>query len=303
MKRLARSVMSLTAMIGATTALAQATDDPLLRPIAPQHAAKWLTPQTPARIFGETYLVGFGGLNVGLIRTSAGLILIDGAVPQAVPAIEANIRQLGFELGDVKLILSTEPHYDHAGGLAALARDSGATVVASAAAATVLRQGRSGADDPQAAWLPPFPAVGKVRVVHDGEKIRLGDTVVTARATPGHTAGSMSWSWRSCEGSRCVDTLFAASLNPMAADGYSFSDVANAATLAAFRRTLATVRGLPCGVLLTAHPGQAGGEEKLARLGQQPATNPFLDAAACRAYADRHERLLDERLATEAAAR
>lgn len=300
--RLACVGMSLSLAVSTSATDVLAGDDPLLRPIAPEHSAQWLAPQAPTRVFGDTYLVGFGGLTVGLIRTSAGLVLIDGAVPQAVPAIEANIRQLGFELGDVKLILSTEPHYDHAGGLAALARDTGATVLASAAAVEVLGRGRSGADDPQAAWLPPFPAVTRLRAVHDGEAVRLGTTTIVAHATPGHTPGSMSWSWRSCEGSHCVATVFAASLNPLAADGYRFSDPAHSTAAAAFRRTFAAVRSLPCDLLLTSHPGPSGGDAKFARLREQRQPNPFIDATACATYADRHERLFDDRLAKEAAA-
>ena len=293
--------MSLAAALLASAAWSQNGDDPLLRPIAPVSSARWLKPQPPIRIFGNTYLVGFGGLNVGLIQTSAGLILIDGAVPQGVPAIEENIRTLGFKLSDIKLILSTEPHFDHAGGLAALARDTGAMVVASAPAAKVLRQGRSGQDDPQAAWLPPFPPVERVRAVRDGERLRLGDTTVIARATPGHTSGSMSWTWRSCEGNQCAAMVFSSSLSPIAADGYRFTDPAHAASLAAFRRTIAVVRALPCDILLTAHPDQSGGEAKFARLQQQRVPNPFLDTQACGAYADKYERLLDARLAEEEA--
>lgn len=274
-------------------------DDPLLRPIAPKYAARWLAPQKPARIFGNTYLVGFGGLNVALIQTKSGLILIDGALPQAVPEIEANIRSLGFSLKDIKFILSTEPHYDHAGGLAALARDSGATVVASVSAATVLRRGRSGKDDPQAGWLLDFPAVRNVRTIGNGERLSLGGTIVTARATPGHTPGSMSWTWRSCEADRCADMVFASSLNPMAADGYAFSDPAHRSLLAGFRRTFATMRNLRCDILLTPHPDQSGGDVKFRQLQQQPKTNPFLDTRACRDYADRFEQLLDERIASE----
>ena len=110
---MARKTMLLgISLAGMLLAGAAAPDDPLLRPIAPDHARQWLTPQAPARLYGGTYLVGFGGLSVALIRTRAGLILIDGAVPQAVPDIEAHIRALGFSIRDVKLILSTEPHYD-----------------------------------------------------------------------------------------------------------------------------------------------------------------------------------------------
>lgn len=273
--------------------------DPLLQPIAPEYARRWLGVEMPIKLYGNTYLVGFSGLDVALISTSDGLILIDGALPQAVPAIEDNIRRLGFRIEDVKYILSTEPHYDHAGGLAALARDSGATVIASPAAAAVLRRGRSGADDPQAAWLEPFPAVERVRALRDGEVLRLGDVEITARATPGHTPGSMSWSWRSCENGDCKAVVFGSSLNPIAADGYRFSDPANRALLDGFRSTFASLRAIPCDILLTAHMEQSGGDVRLAQLRQGAQPNPFIDPTACVAYADKHEVLLDRRLARE----
>ncbi|BCA61325.1 hypothetical protein HMP09_0559 [Sphingomonas sp. HMP9] len=168
----------------------------MLRPILPADAAKWLGAQAPLRLYGNTYLVGFQGLNVGLIRTDAGLILIDGAVPQAVHAIEANIRRLGFRVQDVTLILATEGHFDHAGGIAALTRDSGATVIASIPTAEILRRGQPAADDPQIAYGVAYPALPRVRGIADGTKLRLGATEVTGRATPGHTLGSMSRTWR-----------------------------------------------------------------------------------------------------------
>ncbi|HSI19874.1 MAG TPA: subclass B3 metallo-beta-lactamase [Sphingomonas sp.] len=291
--------MSLAAVLAGTAASSQGADDPLLRPIAPDYAARWLTPQAPVRVYGNSYLVGFGGLSVGLIKTDAGLILIDGALPQSVGALEANIRQLGFDPKQIRYILSTEPHYDHASGIAALARDSGATVIASVPAAKALRQGHSDSDDPQAAILEPYPPISNVRGVRDGERIRLGTTVVTARATPGHTFGSMSWTWRSCEGRRCLNMVFAASLNPISADDWRFSDPAHRPLLTAFRHSLDVVRRLPCDVLLTAHPGQSDGEAKYARFQRQPLPNPYIDAGACRAYADKHAVLLAARLAKE----
>jgi metallo-beta-lactamase class B len=292
--------MSLAATLAGSAAISQIKDDPVLRPVAPDRAPIWLTPQAPVRVYGNAYLVGFGGLSVGLIKTDAGLILIDGALPQAVGAIEANIRKLGFDPKQVKYILSTEPHFDHASGLAALARDTGATVVASVPAAKALGQGHSDADDPQASWLLPFPAVANVRAMRDGEQLRLGTTVVTARATPGHTFGSMSWTWRSCEGRRCVAMVFASSLNPISADDYTFTDPAHRPLLTAFRHTFDVVRRLSCDVLLTAHPDQSGGDAKYAALARRPARNPYIDPGACRAYADKHAALLTARLAKEA---
>lgn len=273
--------------------------DPLLQPIAPEYARQWLGVEIPTRIHGNTYFVGFGGLTVVLISTSEGLVLIDGALPQAVPALEDNIRRLGFRIEDVKYILSTEPHYDHAGGLAALARDSGATVVASHAAASVLRRGRSGADDPQADILAPMPPVERVREMRDGEVLRLGDVEITARATPGHTPGSMSWSWNSCEAGDCKAVVFGSSLNPVSGDSYRFSDPANRALLDGFRRTLTSLRAIPCDILLTAHPSQSDGDVRMTRLRQGVTPNPFIDPTACRAYADKYEVLLERRLERE----
>ena len=273
--------------------------DPLLQPIAPEYARRWLGVEIPTRLYGNTWFVGFSGLDVVLISTSEGLVLIDGALPQAVPAIEDNIRRLGFRIEDVKYILSTEPHYDHAGGLAALARDSGATVISSPEAAEALRRGMSGAEDPQAAWLEPFPAVERVRTLRDGEILTLGDVEITARATPGHTPGSMSWSWRSCEDGDCKTVVFGSSLNPIAADGYRFSDPANRALLDGFRETFAGLRTMPCDILVSAHMEQSGGDVRLAQLRQGVEPNPFIDPTACRAYADKHEALLERRLERE----
>ena len=104
---ISRIGIGIAAMGMSVPALTQSHDDPLTRPIAPQSAQRWLGPQAPVRIHGQTYLVGFAGLNVALIRTSAGLILMDGAVPQAVSDVKAHIRALGFSIRDVKLILST----------------------------------------------------------------------------------------------------------------------------------------------------------------------------------------------------
>lgn len=294
------AVMSLAAISSATMTMAQGGDDPLRRPVAPEYARRWLAPQAPIRVYGNSYLVGFGGLNIGLIRTSAGLILIDGALPQSVDAVEANIRRLGFDPKRIRYILSTEPHYDHASGIAALVRDSGATVLAGAPAAKALGQGHSDDDDPQSAILEAYPPIPNVRGLRDGEQVRLGDTVITAHATPGHTLGSTSWSWRSCEGKRCLNMVFASSLNPISADGWRFTDPAHRAIVTGFRHSFAVMRRLPCDILVTPHPEQSGGDVKYARLVRRRTPNPYIDPGACRAYADKHAALLEARLANEA---
>jgi metallo-beta-lactamase class B len=290
-------VLALPALLGS----APLQDDPLTRPIEAGFAARWLTPQLPLRVYGDSYLVGFGGLNIALIQTSAGLILIDAGPPQGVAAVEANIRALGFALRDVKLILSTEPHWDHAGGLAALARDTGATVIAGASAAKALRSGTADPADPQHADLARFPGVPRLRAIRDGKSIRLGDTQVVAHATPGHTAGSMSWSWHSCASDGCKTLVFAASINPVASDGYRFSAPDNRTVVTAYRATFARLRTLPCDILLTGHPDASGGDARAAAALAGVTPDPFVDPQACRAYADKYEARLEARLRGESA--
>ena len=268
---------------GSTTS----ADDPLTRPMATERAERWLAPLPPERLFGNSYLVGFSGLSVALIDTGAGLVLIDGALPQAAPAILDNVRSLGFDPADIKYILSTEPHYDHGGGLAALSRDTGATVVASARGADGLRAGALLEDDPQLAYGGVWPRVTRIRVVADGEVIQLGHTAITAHATPGHTTGSMSWSWQACEGETCKAIVFAASLNPVSADGYRYTAPSSAAIVEGFAATYALMDGLACDLLISAHPDNAGE----GRYSDKP--------GACRTYVQRSRGLLATRLANE----
>jgi len=287
----------------AASAQARPARDPLLRPIEPVAASRWLIEQPPLHVYGNSYLVGFGGLNVGLIRTKAGLILIDGALPQGVKAIEAHIRALGFRVKDIRYILNTEPHFDHASGIGALARDSHAVVLAGKAAVRSLETGDPSPDDPQAGFGEHYHGVGPVGGVRDGETIRLGGVTVTAVATPGHTPGSTSWTWRSCEQGACKTIVFASSLNPISAEKYLFTDPAHRSEYEGFRRSFAVMKAIPCDMLITPHPDQSGGDEKAAKLraGVQP--NPFLDPAACRNYATRFEKLFDRRIADEKAGR
>jgi len=285
----------------AGNAQARPVRDPLLRPIEPVAASRWLIDQPPLHVYGNTYLVGFAGLNVGLIKTKAGLILIDGSLPQGVKAIEAHIKALGFRVQDVRYILSTEPHFDHASGIGALARDSHATVIAGKAAVRPLETGLPSPDDPQAGYHARYHGVGPVRGVGDGDKIRLGGVTVTAVATPGHTPGSTSWSWQSCERGDCKAMVFSASLNPISAPGYLFTDTTHLSELEAFRHSFAAMKLLPCDVLISAHPDQSGGDEKAAKLRAGASPNPFVDPQACRTFAAHFEKMFDQRIADEKA--
>ncbi|MET0225473.1 MAG: subclass B3 metallo-beta-lactamase [Dokdonella sp.] len=276
----------------------------LTQPLGAFAAESWSRPQEPAHIYGNTYYVGTVGLSSVLIHTDAGAILLDGTLEKSAPLVEANIRKLGFRLEDVKLILSSHAHFDHAGGIAVLQHDSGATVVASPSGAQALRQGHAVDDDPQAGYAKDsgWPAVTQVREVHDGEVVRFGDIAVSAHFTPGHTPGSTTWTWQSCEHGRCLDVVYADSLNPISAPGFHFlADATHADLTASMRKSIRTVADLPCDILISVHPDIAGVDQKLQQLAAKAAVNPFIDAQACRAYAERADKLLDARIAEEKA--
>lgn len=253
----------------------------------------WNKPAPPVRIHANTYLVGTCGISAILITGSEGHVLIDGGTGEGADLIAANIRSLGFRVGDVRIILTSHEHYDHVGGIAALQRLSGATLMTSAPAARVFAVGVPATDDPQFGLAKPFPTARVGRIIGDGAEVRLGNLMVAAMATPGHTAGALSWRWVSCDGGVCRTIVYADSLTPVSAPNYRFSD--HPATIAAFRASIARIADSPCDILLTPHPSASKLGERLA-LGQ-----PLLDPDACRNYAAQRSKDLDERLAKEAA--
>lgn len=270
-------------------------------PIQCSLCAEWNQPRDPFKVFGNTYYVGVAGLSAILIASSDGLILLDGGLPQSAPHIDANIQKLGFRTQDVRLIVNSHAHYDHAGGIAALAQRSGARVAASASGARALMRGEPTEDDPQyrSGHEPEnrFPPVPEVEVIGDGQALTIGDVTLTAHMTPGHTPGSTTWTWRSCEDGRCVDIVYADSLNAVSDDGFRFTADPN--VVAAFEQSIATVDQLPCDVLITVHPSFAGIDEKLAARTRGVTPDPFLDANACHAYAAEALERLTQRIAEE----
>jgi metallo-beta-lactamase class B len=264
--------------------------------------AEWNALRTPFRVFGNTYYVGVGGLSSLLVTSDEGHILLDGALPESAPVIDRNIRALGFRTGDVKLIVTSHTHYDHVGGVAALQRASGAEVAASPLAAQALRTGEPNPSDPQFALGVPerlFPAVQRVREIKDRETLRVGSLAVTAHFTPGHTPGGTSWTWRSCEGSRCVDVVYADSLNAVSADGFRFTAGAKPTPADQLRASIARIESLPCEIIVSVHPGFTQLDEKASKLGASPAVNPFIDREGCRRYAADARARLEQRVSSE----
>lgn len=256
--------------------------------------AEWNLPQDPFRVYGNTWYVGTAGLGAVLIVSDEGHVLIDGGLPQSAPLIAANIRKAGFELSDIKLILNTHVHYDHAGGIAALQRATRAEVAASPAARRALEHGGPREDDPQFAFGERhnnFTAVRAVRELADGESVKVGPLRITALFTPGHTPGGTSWTWQSCERGKCLQVVYADSLNAVSAPGFRFDEPQR---LQQFRASIARVEQLSCDILLAPHPVLIDMDKRLPDL---------RDSTACRRYAEAARQKLEARLTEERAAR
>ena len=261
---------------------------------------QWNRPQKPFRIWGNTFYVGPHGLSSILITSDHGHVLIDGALPESAKQIAANIQSLGFRIADVKLILNSHVHFDHAGGIAELQRMSGARVEASEWSAKVLSNGGIGKGDPQFAGGTPIPPVANVQRFRDGEQIRVGEIVITAHLTPGHTPGGTTWTWKSCEGAACRNMVYADSLAPISSDGFRFSSSSDYPhALPEFEKSFTFLETVPCDILITTHPEASSLWDRLQSRDKGLTPDPLVNLSACRELARQARASLRDRLAEE----
>ena len=256
---------------------------------------EWNLPQQPFRVYGNTYYVGPRGLGSILITSDRGDVLIDGAIAESAVPIADHIRQLGFRVEDVKLILNTHAHHDHAGGIAALERMTGAEVVASSWSARVLKAGGVGADDPQYGDIRGIEPVRRVRVLHGNETLHVGSIAVTAHATPGHTPGGTSWTWISCEAEKCLNMVYADSLGAVSRAGWKFSQ--HPEVVASFEKSFRFLETVRCDVLITPHPDGSNFQDRMS--GKLSGAG---DGGDCRRLAEVGRKGLKQRLAAERSA-
>ncbi|PIG26033.1 metallo-beta-lactamase class B [Janthinobacterium sp. 35] len=304
MTLLAKLMLATVATMAAGTVQAKTPAPVQDKPVNCDNCKEWNAPVKPFNVYGNSWYVGTAGLSAVLVTSPQGHILLDGALPQSAPLIIASIKALGFRIEDVKVILNSHAHWDHAGGIAALQRASGATVVASASGALGLQSGTNGNDDPQYQADPVVHVakVAKVKVVGEGDTVKVGPLVLTAHMTPGHTPGGTTWTWTSCEGQRCLNVVYADSLNPYASGDFAYTGKGagkggSPDVSASFEASIAKVAALPCDIIIPVHPGTTDVLGKAAR--RSATSNPLIDANACRAYAAEAGGLLAKRLAKE----
>ena len=266
-----------------------------------RQCAEWNRRQKPFRIFANSYYVGTHGLSSILITSTAGHVLIDGALPESAQQIAANIRTLGFRIQDVKVILNSHVHFDHAGGIAELERLSGARVIASEWSAGEMKKGGIARDDPQYGETRGIAPIRNVHTLPDGGSFRMGDIEMTLHLTPGHTPGGTSWTWKSCEGAVCRDLVYADSLTPVSASGFRFSDARQyPRALRDFEKSFEFLEATPCDVLITPHPEVAGLWERLQARERGETPDPMVNPDACRQLAQQGRERWRQRLAQEA---
>lgn len=243
-------------------------------------------PAEPFRIAGNFYYVGASDISAFLITGPEGHVVLDGGYPTTARLILAGIAKLGFDIRDVRVLLNSEPHPDHGGGLAVLQQASGAQLWASDASANSLA---SGGDDPDL-FLPlrallwigvlGYPPARVDHRVKDGDTIHVGPIALTAHLTAGHTRGCTSWSFRVRDGDRMLNVVSACDLGVLATSRYPEQ-------WADRQRSIRVLRDLPVDIWVTCHARWWGRYRKF--IASTVARNPaeaFIDPQGYGAFLD-----------------
>lgn len=257
------AIRALAALLMATLAAS---------PVLAADPPEWTAPVKPFRIAGNIYYVGTQGLAAYLITSPQGAILLDGTLGQNASLIERNIQSLGVPLRRVRLLINNHAHDDHVGALARIKHDTGARLLASAEDRWALEHGmaRGDTDYGQRRFAP----VRVDGIVTEGQTLRLGDIVLTAHLTPGHTPGCTSWSMTVQEDGAPREVLFLCSIT--VAGNILVGNRAYPAIASDFRATFAKLSAMRADIVLTSHPEMADVLERQARR-DAGKPNPFID--------------------------
>jgi metallo-beta-lactamase class B len=252
----------------------------------------WNQPVRPFRIVGNLYYVGATEIASFLITTPQGHFLLDGGFVETAPQIERNIAQLGFKIEDVKILLNSHAHCDHAGGLAELKRKTGAKLIASGPDAELLKRGGHG--DFRFGDTLTFPPVEVDQIIGDGESIQIGDQELTAYLTPGHTKGNTTWTAKINERTKSYDVVFVGSPNTL---DYRFVEKESYPGIAAdFEKTFAVLKKLHCDIFLSDHGSFFSFEQKRERLARGETPNPFIDPDGYKRFVSEKEKEFQQKL-------
>jgi metallo-beta-lactamase class B len=257
----------------------------------------WTKPFPPHRIAGNLYYVGSEDLASYLIVTPKGNILINSSLQASVPLIRNSIRQLGFKVGDTKILLISHAHYDHCGGSARVKQLTGAKYFVMDADVPVVESG--GREDFQYGADPTtqYPRTKVDRILHDGDTVRLGGVVLTAHKTAGHTKGTTTWTMDELQGGKTLHVVIVGS--PNVNPGYKLvNNQAYPQIADDYKRGFQVLKALPCDIFLGAHGGYYDMVQKYARM-KKGEKQVFVDPDGYRSYIKDREQAFDAELARQ----
>jgi len=238
----------------------------------------WNQPFPPHKVIGNVYYVGTSELSSFLITTSEGHILINSSFEESVPIIRAAVEKLGFKFSDIKILLISHAHDDHTAGSALVKKLTGAKFMVMDADVPVVEGGGQGDFNYNSKWAPT-----KVdRVLHDGDTVALGGTILIAHKTAGHTKGCTTWTLKVPDGGKNYDVVVVGS--PNVNPGFKLVNNTKYPQIAEdYAKSFRVWKSLPCDVFLGAHGNYYGMQEKYKKM-QSGGGNPFIDPAGYRAY-------------------
>ena len=258
----------------------------------------WNAPFPPFRLIGNIHYVGASGISSFLITTPEGHILIDTGFETTVPRIRESVAKLGFKLTDIKIILNSHAHTDHAGGHAAMQGLTGARILMSDADAALLASGGTNDFTPYSKEMMGYRPAKADRILRDGDKVTLGGTTLTCHLTPGHTKGCTTWTMDVVEAGKTHHVVFFGSTSILQGvplvNNAKYPGIAD--DLAASYKKL---KSLPCDVFLAPHTGFFDLEAKAQRLARGERPNPFIDATAFKKFLEPAEKKFLKQLAEE----
>ena len=255
--------------------------------ISAQASPDWTEPFPPYRVIGNIHYVGSRGLASYLITTPKGHILINSSLESSVPLIRDSVEKLGFRFSDVKILLISHAHWDHCAGSARVKEMTGAKYFVMEQDTPVVESGGK-SDFQYGAFLDKQYKPTKVdRVLHDGDHVRLGDTVLVAHLTPGHTKGTTTWTMKASEDGKVYDVVIVGS--PNVNPGYKLVGNRQYPQIAQdYERGFEVLKSLHCDIFLGAHGNYYGMEAKFMRM--KPGTpNPFIDPDGYKSYVAERE--------------
>ena len=252
-----------------------------------QASPDWTEPFPPFHIAGNLYYVGSKGLANYLITTPQGNILVNSDLEANVPMIKSSIEKLGFKFSDTKILLISHAHWDHDAGSAAIKETTGATYMVMDADVPVVESGGKSDFQYGSTATSLYQPTKVDRVLHDGDEVRLGGTVLIAHLTPGHTRGCTTWTMKVTEDGKTYNVVIIGSPNVNA--GYKLvNNEAYPQIDKDYERMWRVLKLLPCDIFLGAHGNYFGLEEKYPRL-KEGGANPFIDPEGYKMYVAQKE--------------